>query len=175
MLTPVPSRVTPANIIAIRYSGKTARSKSRVERPEDRPGRNRLRMTAKVSMTDPEGEPVKKILFLSLLIVAAHPRPGAANEDFSMRIMDVFAITGRGTIMTGKIATGVLNSGDTVCIPLVSGDMTARPVKGIEQFRKILEHAEAGQMVGVLVEGIDRKDIAKGENLHADCGAASEP
>ena len=92
----------------------------------------------------------------------------SADEGFSMKIMDVFAITGRGTVLTGQIATGSIVVGDPVCIPLTSGETAARKVDGIEMFRKILESAEKGQMVGLLVE-VDKKLVVKGAVMHSDC------
>jgi elongation factor Tu len=86
-----------------------------------------------------------------------------------MKIMDAFKITGRGTVMTGRVDTGSIAPGDAVCVPLTSGETVAREVDGIERFRKMLERAEAGQFVGILVTGVDSKDVKKGESLHADC------
>jgi translation elongation factor EF-Tu-like GTPase len=85
-----------------------------------------------------------------------------------MNIMDVFTITDRGTVLTGQVKSGSISTGDTVCIPLKDGDVAARTVNGIERFRKILDHAEKGQMVGLLVE-VDKKQVKKGELLHDDC------
>ncbi|MBT8071379.1 MAG: hypothetical protein KJO80_13175 [Gammaproteobacteria bacterium] len=89
--------------------------------------------------------------------------------EFSMRIMDVFSITGKGVVMTGRIDSGVIEVGDTVCVPLESGQQTAREVVGIEMFRKLLKYANAGQNVGILIDEIDRKLILKGGSLHSDC------
>ncbi|MGA9573721.1 MAG: EF-Tu/IF-2/RF-3 family GTPase [Lysobacterales bacterium] len=91
------------------------------------------------------------------------------NTSFSMKVMDVFSITGRGVVMTGRVATGILSVGDTICVPLVSGETSARPVEGIELFRKMLERAEAGQNVGILINGIDKESILKGGQLHGNC------
>lgn len=92
------------------------------------------------------------------------------NDDFSMKIMDAFAITGRGTVLTGQVASGSLEVGDTVCVPMQNGETAAQTVDGIEMFRKLLERAEKGQMVGILVQ-VDNKLVEKGAMLHSDCEA----
>jgi translation elongation factor EF-Tu-like GTPase len=115
----------------------------------------------------------KKIsLFAVLAWTLVTTSAGAETSDpgaFSMKIMDAFAITGRGTVMTGRIDTGSIQTGDTVCVPLASGETVASEVSGIELFRKMLDNAEAGQNVGILVTGINRKAIKKGAILHANC------
>jgi len=104
---------------------------------------------------------------LSVLAISDAAEPG--DEGFTMTIMDVFSITGRGVVMTGRVGSGVVEVGDTVCVPLESGDTAAHEVMGLEMFRKQLESASAGQNVGVLIEGIDRKSVLKGGTLHAGC------
>jgi len=94
-----------------------------------------------------------------------------ADDEFSMKIMDAFAITGRGTVLTGQVASGSLEVGDTVCVPLQDGQTAAHTVDGIEMFRKLLERAEKGQMVGILVQ-VDNKLVEKGALLHNNCEAA---
>jgi len=98
-----------------------------------------------------------------------------ADDGFSMTVMDVFAVTGRGTIMTGQVASGSVAVGGTVCVPLENGETAALSVDGIEMFRKVLERAESGQMVGLLVK-VDKKLVKRGTVLHDNCetGAASE-
>lgn len=71
--------------------------------------------------------------------------------------------------MTGQIETGVVVADGPACVPLTSGETAAVRILGIEQFRKVLDRAEAGQNVGILVSGIDDEDVAKGETLHGDC------
>jgi elongation factor Tu len=88
--------------------------------------------------------------------------------EFSMSIMDVFSIRDQGTILTGQVLSGSLVIGDVVCIPLKNGETAARTVEGIEMFRKLLDRAEKGQSVGVLVE-IDKKLVEKGALLHPGC------
>ena len=113
-----------------------------------------------------------RLTWLLTLMLSAPALAAASEPDgdaFSMTIMDVFTISGRGVVMTGRVGSGIIRVGDTVCVPLESGDMTAREVMGLEMFRKLLESASAGQNVGILIDGIDRKSIVKGETLHGDC------
>lgn len=112
---------------------------------------------------------ISGILGLLLFSLPFGDRAGA-DDGFSMKIMDAFAITGRGTVLTGQVASGSLAVGDTVCVPLQDGGIAARTVDGIEMFRKLLERAEKGQMVGILVQ-VDNKQVAKGDLLHSDCEA----
>lgn len=83
------------------------------------------------------------------------------NKPFLMSIEDIFTITGRGTVCTGKIETGIINTGDTVeCIGKDKKIKTI--VTGIEMFRKILDKGEAGDNVGLLLRGINKNDISRG-------------
>lgn len=95
-------------------------------------------------------------------------------EEFGMSIMDVFTITGRGTVLTGQVKSGTIVVGDTVCIPLSNGETAARTVDGIEMFRKILDRAEKGQMVGLLIQ-VDKKLVEKGALMHGDCELEEVP
>ena len=117
---------------------------------------------------------LKTIAALVLLSLAIQPAFANEDDDFTMQIGDAFAITGKGTVLTGQIATGVVSVGNTICIPMTSGDTLPRELKGIERFRDLLEKAEAGQIVGLLVEDVDRKLVAKGEFVDADCELPSE-
>lgn len=98
----------------------------------------------------------------------------AAPDAFTMQIMDAFVISGRGTVMTGRVATGAIATGDTVCVPMATGETLTRKVEGIEQFRKIVDSAEAGQIVGILVTGVNNKEVAKGAELNSDCELAED-
>jgi elongation factor Tu len=84
------------------------------------------------------------------------------EKDFLMPVEDVFSITGRGTVATGRIETGVINSGDEVDIVGMQVDKLKSTVTGVEMFRKILDRGEAGDNVGLLLRGIDKKDIRRG-------------
>ena len=84
------------------------------------------------------------------------------DKDFLMPVEDVFSITGRGTVATGKIETGVINSGETVHILGIGDEKLTSTVTGVEMFRKILDRGEAGDNVGLLLRGIDKAEIRRG-------------
>jgi elongation factor Tu len=88
--------------------------------------------------------------------------PRDIEKDFLMPVEDVFSITGRGTVATGRIETGVINSGDEVDIVGMQVQKLKSVVTGVEMFRKILNRGEAGDNVGLLLRGIDKKDIRRG-------------
>jgi elongation factor Tu len=79
-----------------------------------------------------------------------------------MPVEDVFSITGRGTVATGRIETGVINSGDEVQIIGMGAEPLKSVVTGVEMFRKILDRGEAGDNVGLLLRGIDKNEIKRG-------------
>ncbi len=84
------------------------------------------------------------------------------DKPFLMPVEDVFSITGRGTVATGRIETGVINSGDAVDIIGMGAEKLKSVVTGVEMFRKILDRGEAGDNVGLLLRGIDKKEIRRG-------------
>jgi elongation factor Tu len=84
------------------------------------------------------------------------------EKPFLMPIEDVFTITGRGTVATGRIETGVANTGDAVDIIGMGAEKLASTVTGVEMFRKILDRGEAGDNVGILLRGIEKTDIKRG-------------
>ena len=84
------------------------------------------------------------------------------DKDFLMPIEDVFSITGRGTVATGRIETGVANTGDAVDIIGMGAEKLGSTVTGVEMFRKILDRGEAGDNVGILLRGIEKTDISRG-------------
>jgi elongation factor Tu len=86
------------------------------------------------------------------------------DKPFLMPVEDVFSITGRGTVATGRIEQGVVNTGDTVEIVGIK-DTTNTVVTGVEMFRKILDRGEAGDNVGCLLRGTKREDIERGQVL----------
>jgi len=106
---------------------------------------------------------VPKILELMEAVDAWIEEPVRDNaKPFLMPIEDVFTITGRGTVATGRIETGVANTGDPVeIIGMGAGKLTST-VTGVEMFRKILDRGEAGDNVGILLRGIDKADIRRG-------------
>ena len=86
----------------------------------------------------------------------------AIDKDFLMPVEDVFSITGRGTVATGRIERGVINSGDPVDIIGMGAEDLKSTVTGVEMFRKILDRGEAGDNVGLLLRGIEKTDIKRG-------------
>jgi elongation factor Tu len=83
-------------------------------------------------------------------------------KPFLMPVEDVFTITGRGTVATGRIETGIANTGDAVEIIGMGAEKLTSTVTGVEMFRKILDRGEAGDNVGLLLRGIDKADIKRG-------------
>jgi elongation factor Tu len=88
--------------------------------------------------------------------------PRLTDLDFLMPVEDVFSITGRGTVATGRIERGVINSGDAVDIIGLGDEKLTSVVTGVEMFRKILDRGEAGDNTGLLLRGIDKSDIKRG-------------
>jgi elongation factor Tu len=106
---------------------------------------------------------VDKVMELMDAVDAYIPLPvRAVEKDFLMPVEDVFSITGRGTVATGKIETGVINSGDPVDILGLGAEKLKSVVTGVEMFRKILDRGEAGDNVGLLLRGIDKDEIRRG-------------
>jgi elongation factor Tu len=88
--------------------------------------------------------------------------PRDIDKAFLMPVEDVFTITGRGTVATGRIETGVINSGDPVEILGMGDEKLTSTVTGVEMFRKILDRGEAGDNVGLLLRGIEKSQIKRG-------------
>ncbi|MCK5766389.1 MAG: elongation factor Tu [Bacteroidales bacterium] len=84
------------------------------------------------------------------------------DKPFLMPVEDVFSITGRGTVATGRIETGIINSGDPVEIIGMGAEKLKSVVTGVEMFRKILNRGEAGDNAGLLLRGIDKDEISRG-------------
>ena len=87
------------------------------------------------------------------------------DEPFLMPVEDVFTITGRGTVATGRVERGTVKLQDEVEIVGLKPESSKTVVTGVEMFRKLLDQAEAGDNIGVLLRGIDRKDIERGQVL----------
>ncbi|MFZ4401370.1 MAG: elongation factor Tu [Bacteroidales bacterium] len=88
--------------------------------------------------------------------------PRDIDKPFLMPVEDVFSITGRGTVATGRIETGVINTGDPVEIIGMGAEKLKSVVTGVEMFRKILDRGEAGDNAGLLLRGIDKEAITRG-------------
>ncbi len=87
------------------------------------------------------------------------------DKPFLMPIEDVFTITGRGTVVTGRVERGEVRVGDVISIVGLMEEPKSTTVTGVEMFRKLLDYAEAGDNIGALLRGIDRKDVERGQVL----------
>ena len=88
--------------------------------------------------------------------------PRAIDKPFLMPVEDVFSITGRGTVATGRIETGIIHVGDAVEIIGLGAEKLTSTVTGVEMFRKLLDEGQAGDNVGLLLRGIDKNEIKRG-------------
>jgi len=110
-----------------------------------------------------EAEWVEKVKELMEAVDEYIPLPERLiDKDFLMPVEDVFSITGRGTVATGRIERGVINSGDPVDILGMGAENLKSVVTGVEMFRKILDRGEAGDNTGLLLRGIDKDEIRRG-------------
>ncbi|WP_305092421.1 elongation factor Tu [Prescottella sp. R16] len=113
-----------------------------------------------------EGDPkwVESVQKLMAAVDESIPDPVRETEKpFLMPVEDVFTITGRGTVVTGRIERGVINVNEEVEIVGIRPDVTKTTVTGIEMFRKLLDQGQAGDNVGLLVRGIKREDVERGQ------------
>ena len=116
--------------------------------------------------TDPNDEWVEKIWELMDAVDNYIPTPDRkADQPFLMPVEDVMTITGRGTVATGRVERGQLKTGEEVEIVGLKDEKTKSVVTGIEMFRKTLDYAEAGDNIGALLRGVDRKGIERGQVL----------
>jgi len=115
---------------------------------------------------DGDEEYVQKIVDLAEQLDSYIPEPERdLDKPFLMPVEDVFSITGRGTVATGRIEQGVVNTGDTVEIVGIHPQTSNTVVTGVEMFRKILDQGQAGDNVGCLLRGIKREEIERGQVL----------
>jgi elongation factor Tu len=113
-----------------------------------------------------DAEHTQKIIELAEQLDNYIPEPERdLDKPFLMPVEDVFSITGRGTVATGRIEQGVINTGDTVEIVGIKDATESTVVTGVEMFRKILDQGQAGDNVGCLLRGIKREDIERGQVL----------
>ena len=115
-----------------------------------------------------EGDEEQKANILKLMdeVDAYIPTPTRdTDKPFLMPVEDVFTITGRGTVATGRVERGELNLNDTVEIVGIAEETRSTVVTGIEMFRKLLPSAQAGDNIGALLRGVDRKEIQRGQVL----------
>jgi translation elongation factor EF-Tu-like GTPase len=96
---------------------------------------------------------------------APRPQDTLPVGSFGMTVEDVFSITGRGTVVTGRVQTGTVSVGEQVLLSRAGQPMQQVEVTGVEMFRKIVKTAKAGDNVGLLLRGIDRDQVIKGDVL----------
>ena len=118
------------------------------------------------ALEDPGSEWGQKILDLMAAVDEYIPTPERAiDKPFLMPVEDVFTITGRGTVATGRIERGVVNVGDELAIVGMQEEIRKTVCTGVEMFRKLLDRGEAGDNIGALLRGVDRKEIQRGQVL----------
>ena len=118
------------------------------------------------ALEDPSGEWGDKIMTLMDAVDSYIPDPEReTDKPFLMPVEDVFTITGRGTVATGRVERGTLNLNDTVEILGIHEDKKSTVVTGIEMFRKLLDQAQAGDNIGALLRGVQRTEIERGQVL----------
>ncbi len=111
----------------------------------------------------PEYQCMKELMDAVDTYIPTPERP--TDQPFLMPVEDVFTITGRGTVATGRVERGVVKVSDEVELVGLSTERKKTVVTGVEMFRKLLDQAEAGDNIGVLLRGIDRKEIERGQVL----------
>ena len=120
------------------------------------------------ALEDPDGEWGDKIVKLMEEVDEWIPTPErATDQPFLMPVEDVFTITGRGTVATGRVERGTVKVGDTVELVGLTDQPRDVVVTGVEMFRKLLDQAEAGDNIGVLLRGVQRDEIERGQVLAA--------
>src|SRR5213075_2291272 len=112
---------------------------------------------------DPASEWGKKIMELMDAVDSYIPLPvRAIDKDFLMPVEDIFSISGRGTVVTGRIERGIVKVGEEIEIVGIRATIN-KVVTGVEMFRKLLDQGQAGDNVGLLLRGIERKDVERGQ------------
>ncbi len=125
-----------------------------------------IKGSALKALEDPNGPWGDKIMELMDTIDSYIPDPQrATDKDFIMPVEDVFTITGRGTVATGRVESGVIHLNDEVEIVGIKPEKQKTTVTGIEMFRKLLDEGQAGDNIGALLRGIKREDIVRGQVL----------
>ncbi|MBR0173422.1 MAG: elongation factor Tu, partial [Lachnospiraceae bacterium] len=123
-----------------------------------------IRGSALKALEDPKCEWADKVVELMDEVDKYIPDPQRdKDKPFLMPVEDVFTITGRGTVATGRVERGQLNTGDEIEIVGIKEETTKSVCTGIEMFRKTLDYAEAGDNVGLLLRGVDRDGIERGQ------------
>ena len=128
--------------------------------------RGSARVALESTSTDPNAPEYKCIHELMDAVDSYIPTPDRKSDlPFLMPVEDVFSITGRGTVATGRVERGTVKMADTVEIVGLSEEKKTTVITGVEMFRKLLDSAEAGDNVGLLLRGIDKKSIERGQVL----------
>ena len=118
------------------------------------------------ALQDPTGPWAENIMELMAAVDEYIPTPDRAiDKPFLMPVEDVFSITGRGTVATGRVERGVVKVGDELAIVGIAPEIKKTVCTGVEMFRKLLDQAEAGDNIGTLLRGVDRKEIERGQVL----------
>ena len=119
------------------------------------------------ALNNPEDpEKIKPILDLMDAVDSYIPTPErATDKPFLMPVEDVFTITGRGTVATGRVEAGILKVGDEIEVVGLKEEKTKTVCTGVEMFRKLLDQAQAGDNIGALLRGVQRADIERGQVL----------
>ncbi|GIO34956.1 MULTISPECIES: elongation factor Tu [Paenibacillus] len=122
--------------------------------------------SAREALQNPDGEWAEKIVEMFNIIDEYIPTPERdTDKPFLMPVEDVFSITGRGTVATGRVERGTVKVGDEVEIVGIAEETKKSVVTGVEMFRKLLDSAQAGDNIGALLRGVDRKEIERGQVL----------
>ena len=125
-----------------------------------------IRGSALQALNDPMGPWGDKIIELMEAVDSYVPDPVRdTDKPFLMPVEDVFSITGRGTVATGRVERGTLHLNDSVEIVGIKEENRTVVVTGIEMFRKLLDEAQAGDNIGALLRGVQRTDIERGQCL----------
>jgi elongation factor Tu len=125
-----------------------------------------IRGSAREALSNPDGPWADKIVELFEQIESFIPNPERdTDKPFLMPVEDVFSITGRGTVATGRVERGKIKIGEEIEIVGIVEETKKSIVTGVEMFRKLLDSAQAGDNIGALLRGVDRKDIERGQVL----------
>jgi elongation factor Tu len=125
-----------------------------------------IRGSAREALENPDGPWADKIIELFEAIDSYIPTPERdVDKPFLMPVEDVFTITGRGTVATGRVERGTVKVGDEVEIVGLQEETKKTVVTGVEMFRKLLDQAQAGDNIGALLRGVERKEIERGQVL----------
>ncbi|MBY0218004.1 MULTISPECIES: elongation factor Tu [Paenibacillus] len=124
------------------------------------------RGSAREALQNPEGEWAQKIVEMFKEIDTYIPTPERdTDKPFLMPVEDVFSITGRGTVATGRVERGTVKVGEEIEIVGIHEETKKSVVTGVEMFRKLLDSAQAGDNIGALLRGVDRESIERGQVL----------